>query len=364
MIDYENLQKVNAPFEEEYKAVFDRFLKKGWYILGEEVSLFEKEFAAYCGTKHCIGLASGLDALFLSLMVLELPQGSEVIVPSNTYIATILSIVNAGFKPVLVEPDVETYNIDPLLIEQHITAATKVIMVVHLYGKPCKMKEIMSVAEKYDLKVIEDCAQAHGAINNNKKVGNLGTFGAFSFYPTKNLGCLGDGGAVTTNDDHLADKLKALRNYGSHKKYYNEYIGINSRLDELQATFLRIKLKALDAINRHKNELANIYLKNLNNRQITLPVAQSDTYEVYHIFPIRCAKRDELKKYLENKGIKTEIHYPVPPHKQKAYSHLFSNQNYPIAEEIHQTILSLPISTCHTKDDIYRVIDAINGFHS
>jgi dTDP-4-amino-4,6-dideoxygalactose transaminase len=362
MIDYENLQKVNQPFEEEYKKKLDFFLKKGWYILGEEVGSFEKEFAAYCGTKHCIGVASGLDALLLSLQVLDLPKGSEVIVPSNTYIATILSIVNAGFKPVLVEPDMDTYNINPLLIEEHITASTKVIMVVHLYGKPCNMSEISAIADKHKLHIIEDCAQAHGAVYGDKKVGNWGTLGAFSFYPTKNLGCLGDGGAITTNDDNLADKLKALRNYGSYKKYYNEFIGINSRLDELQAGFLRVKLKELDAINKHKNELAELYLKELKNQEFILPVKQTNIYEVYHIFPVRHKKRDELKKYLENKGIKTEVHYPLPPHKQKAYQHFFSDKSFPISEGIHQTVLSLPVSTCHTKDDIYKVIEAINNF--
>lgn len=362
MIDYENLQKVNQPFEEEYKKKLDFFLKKGWYILGEEVGLFEKEFAAYCGVKHCIGVASGLDALLLSLQVLDLPKGSEVIVPSNTYIATILSIVNAGFKPVLVEPDMYTYNINPLLIEEYITVSTKVIMVVHLYGKPCNMSEISTIAHKHNLHIIEDCAQAHGAVYGHKKVGNWGTLGAFSFYPTKNLGCLGDGGAITTNDDNLADKLKALRNYGSYKKYYNEFIGINSRLDELQAAFLRVKLKELDAINNHKNELAELYLKELKNQEFILPVKQTNTYEVFHIFPVRHRKREELKKYLENNGIKTEIHYPLPPHKQKAYQHFFGDKSFPISEDIHQTVLSLPVSTCHSKDDVYKVIEAINNF--
>jgi dTDP-4-amino-4,6-dideoxygalactose transaminase len=283
-------------------------------------------------------------------------------VPSNTYIATILSIVNAGLQPVLVEPDIRTYNIDPDKIESHITPNTKAIMIVHLYGKPCDMTKIWDVAAKYKLPIIEDCAQSHGAVFADKKAGNLGTFGAFSFYPTKNLGCLGDGGAITTNDEAAAQKLKALRNYGSFKKYYNEYIGLNSRLDELQACFLRVKLKALDDINAHKNRLAAIYYETLDPNKVIVPFRQQQGYEVHHIFPIRHPERDAMKKYLEEKGIKTDIHYPVAPHHQKAYESLFKGKDYPLSEEIHRTELSLPISFCHTEDEIRTVAKAINSF--
>ncbi|MGF1924372.1 MAG: DegT/DnrJ/EryC1/StrS family aminotransferase, partial [Bacteroidia bacterium] len=238
MIEYENLRKVNEKYDQAYHQALESFLEKGWYILGEQVKLFEEEFADFCSSKHCVGVANGLDALYLSLISLNLPKGSEILVPSNTYIATITSIINAGLKPVLVEPKITTYNIDPDVLEQRISVNTAAIMVVHLYGKPCEMKKIMAIADQHKLPVIEDCAQAHGAVVEGKMVGTWGTFGAYSFYPTKNLGALGDAGAIITNDDILAEKLKALRNYGSHQKYFNDYIGINSRLDELQAAFL------------------------------------------------------------------------------------------------------------------------------
>ena len=362
MIEYENLNEANKPFEEEYKQTFTNFLNKGWYILGEQVELFEKEFAAYCGSKFCIGLASGLDALFLSLTALDLPKGSEVLVPSNTYIATILSIINAGLKPVLVEPKINTYNIDPESIAQHITPVTKAIMIVHLYGKPCEMTRIMEIAKEYSLPVIEDCAQAHGAECAGKKVGTFGKFGAFSFYPTKNLGALGDGGAITTDDEELNLKLRALRNYGSHTKYHNKYIGYNSRLDELQAAFLRIKLKKLDDINSHKRHLAELYFNNIKNPQIILPQIQSDITEVYHIFNVRHSDRNNLRKYLMSHNIQTEIHYPLCPHLQEAYVKFFTNQEFPVSEEIHKTTLSLPISYYHTSTDILRIIEVINQF--
>lgn len=362
MIEYENLRKVNRPFESEYQKVYEAFIEKGWYILGTEVELFEKEFAAYCGSKFCVGLASGLDALYLSLIALDIPKGSEVIVPSNTYIATIISILNAGLIPVLVEPKIHTYNIDPELIEKKISHKTKAIMIVHLYGKPCEMDKVSDVAKKYSIPVIEDCAQAHGATYLDKKVGTWGLFGAFSFYPTKNLGALGDAGAITTDDEELFYKLKALRNYGSHKKYYNDYIGINSRLDELQAGFLRVKLKGLDAINEHKINLANLYLSLINNQKITLPVKQKEAEDVYHIFNIRCLQRDALKEYLLSNGVKTEIHYPVAPHLQKGYAHLFEGAKFSLSEEIHNTTLSLPISTFHTEENIMFISELINKF--
>lgn len=363
MIEYENLALVNKPYQEKFAAVFNNFLNKGWYVLGEQVSLFEDEFASYCGSKYCIGLASGLDALYLSLIALNLPKNAEVIVPSNTYIATILSIINAGLKPVLVEPRIETYNINPDLLPQYITKNTRALMVVHLYGKPCEMEKIMEIANHYQIPVIEDCAQAHGAHINQKKVGTWGKFGAFSFYPTKNLGALGDAGAVVTDDEELALKLKALRNYGSHQKYYNDYVGVNSRLDELQAAFLRIKLKDLDQSNQHKKELASTYFSSISNKQLTLPVRQEGFYDVHHIFNLRLKQRDELKLFLFKNGIKTEIHYPVAPHHQKGYQKFFKGLSFPISELIHQTTLSLPISNSLTKENVIQISDKISAFN-
>jgi dTDP-4-amino-4,6-dideoxygalactose transaminase len=288
-------------------------------------------------------------------------QGSEVIVPSNTYIATIISIIQAGMKPILVEPDIKTYNIDPEKIESKITKKTKVILPVHLYGKSSDMGRIMEIAKENDLKVVEDCAQAHGAKFKGKTVGTFGDFGAFSFYPTKNLGSLGDAGAVTTDNEELAEKIRVLRNYGSRVKYYNEVVGYNSRLDEIQAAFLSIKLKKLDQINSHKRELAKVYLSNLNNK-FTKPVVDSNYFDVYHIFNIRHKKRDELKEYLLKNNIKTEVHYPVSPNKQTAMKGIIDEVKCPISEEIHKTTLSLPISFFHSKEDIKQVIEVLNRF--
>lgn len=361
MIEYENLAKLNKPFFEEYEKAFKETLESGWYILGNRVQAFEKEFAAYCETKHCIGLANGLDALILALKAFNFEKGAEVIVPSNTYIATILSIVQNGLTPVLVEPDITTYNIDSKKIEEKITSKTRAIMVVHLYGKMCEMDVVNTIAKKHNLKVIEDCAQAHGAKYKNKKAGNWGDFGAFSFYPTKNLGALADAGAMTTNDDQLAEAIKTLRNYGSKQKYYNEVVGYNSRLDEVQAAFLSVKLKALDKINEHKRKLADLYLKNLKSDFIK-PVVHADYFDVYHIFNIRHTKRDSLKDFLLKNEIKTDIHYPVAPNKQKAMIGILDKQSTPIAEEIHQTTLSLPISYYHSEQDILKVIETMNKF--
>ncbi len=360
MIEYENLAKVNQPFFNKFKEAFNDVLESGWYILGENVEKFEKEFAAYNNVKHCAGVASGLDALILSIRALDLEKGSEIIVPSNTYIATILAIMQNGHIPVLVEPDVNTYNIDSSKIETAVTLKTKAVLVVHLYGKPCDMDSILDICKRKNLYLIEDCAQAHGAEYKGKKVGSFGDFGAFSFYPTKNLGCLGDGGAITTNNPEFYEKVQMLRNYGSNKKYYNKYIGINSRLDEIQAAFLSIKLQSLNEINSHKKELAQIYLNKLSEKYI-LPVIQQDFLDVYHIFNIRHKNRDELREYLLQNDIKTEIHYPAPPHKQKALSFL-SHLSFPVSEEIHRTTLSLPISSYHTKEDILKVIEVLNKF--
>ena len=359
MIEYENLKKVNERFFDKYKEKFDDFIKSGWYILGNEVNKFEKEFSQFCDTNYCVGVASGLDALILAIDAFEFPKGSEIIVPSNTYIATIIAIVRNGFKPVLVEPNISTYNIDSSKIEEKITKKTKAILVVHLYGKACEMDKINEIAKLNGLKIIEDCAQAHGAKFKNQKVGSFG-IGCFSFYPTKNLGALGDAGAITCNDESYTNQIKSLRNYGSLKKYYNNILGYNSRLDEIQAGFLSIKLELLDDITKHKRELAKIYLENLDDRFIK-PIVDEDYFDVYHIFNIRYLKRDELKEYLLKNGIRTEIHYPLAPHRQKAMSGVLKGE-YLIADEIHNTTLSLPISYFHTKDDVIRVCEVMNGW--
>jgi dTDP-4-amino-4,6-dideoxygalactose transaminase len=357
MIEYENLKRVNEKLFDKYKESFDEFIKSGWYVLGNNVAKFEQEFATFCGAKHCIGVASGLDALILAIDAFKFPKNSEIIVPSNTYIATILAIVRNGFKPVLVEPDIRTYNIDPTKIEEKITSNTKVVLVVHLYGKACDMDPIMKIANQYKLAVIEDVAQAHGAKYKEKMTGTFG-IGCFSFYPTKNLGALGDAGAIVTNNDGLMKSFKSLRNYGSAVKYYNDELGYNSRLDEIQAGFLSIKLQILEEITNHKRELAKIYLENLDDRFIK-PIVDKDYFDVYHIFNIRHPKRDELKEYLLTHGIKTEIHYPLTPHRQKAMDGIIEG-DYPIADEIHNTTLSLPISYFHTKEDVMRVCEVMN----
>jgi len=361
MIEYENLGRLNQPFFEEYDRAFNEVVRGGWYILGKKVQQFEAAFARYCNTTHCIGVANGLDALIMALRALDLQEGDEVIVPSNTYIATILAIVHNRLQPVLVEPDINTYNIDPRLIEEKITSRTKAILVVHLYGKVCDMDPILSIAHKHGLKVIEDCAQAHGAKYNNAKAGSFGDIAAFSFYPTKNLGALADAGALTLNNELLFDKLMAMRNYGSKEKYYNEIIGFNSRLDEMQAAFLLIKLQKLDQISQHKRELAGIYQQLLKDDFIK-PVKQTGYEDVFHIYNVRHERRDELKEFLLKKGVKTEIHYPVAPVKQKAMQGIIDDQRTPIADVIHKTTLSLPISYYHQPDDIERVCKIMNEF--
>lgn len=360
MIEYENLKKVNQPYFKEFNTVFNNVLESGWFVLGHNVEEFEKEFADYININHCVGLASGLDALTISIKVLDLKKKSEIIVPSNTYIATILSVLISGNVPVLVEPDIATYNIDPERIEDAITSKTRAIIIVHLYGKPCDMDPIIDICNRYNLYLIEDCAQAHGAEYKGRKVGSFGDMAAFSYYPTKNLGCLGDGGALTTNNPDYSRKAKMVRNYGSEKKYYNECQGVNSRLDEIQAAFLRVKLKHLNDIVKHKRELASAYFKEISENFVT-PSINPDFFDVYHIFNIRHKKRDELKQYLLDNGVKTEVHYPVPPHLQKAMKSMKSLK-FPISEEIHNTTLSLPISSFHTFDDIKTVIKLLNDF--
>ncbi len=357
MIEYENLKKVNEKLFDQYQENFNEFLKSGWYILGANVIEFENKFSDYCDVNHCIGVASGLDALILALDSFNFPRGSEIIVPSNTYIATMLAIVRNGLVPILVEPSIETYNLDVERIEEKITTNTKAILAVHLYGKSCNMSRILEIAKNYNLEVVEDCAQAHGAKFKGQKVGSFGV-GCFSFYPTKNLGALGDAGAITCNSKKYASKIKSLRNYGSSKKYCNDSLGYNSRLDEIQAGFLSIKLDILDKINSHKRELASVYLKNLNDKFIK-PVVDSDYFDVYHIFNIRHKERDKIKGYLLKNNIKTEVHYPIPPHYQKSMKDHITGE-YPISKNIHDTTLSLPISYFHTKKDVERVCEVMN----
>jgi len=361
MIEYEDLGKVNQPFFAAFTKSFDEVLRSGWFILGNQVKTFERNFANYCGTTFSCGVANGLDALVLALKACNFEKDDEVIVPSNTYIATILAILHAGLKPVLVEPDIATYNIDPDKIEEKITHNTKAILVVHLYGKLCDMERIMPIARKRNLKVIEDCAQAHGASYKNKKAGSFGDLGAFSFYPTKNLGALGDAGSVNTSNETLNRSIQTLRNYGSLVKYHNEEIGYNSRLDEIQAAFLTVKLPHLDTLNQHKRSLANLYMQGLNDNFIK-PAIQADYFDVYHIFNIRHENRNRLREFLLKNEIKTEIHYPVAPNKQPAMRGILDKETTPIADEIHRTTLSLPISSFHIASDIERVIETMNSF--
>jgi len=343
------------------KRSFGEVLDGGWFILGKKVMEFEQQYASYCTTRHCVGVANGLDALNLSVRVFNFKKATEIIVPSNTYIATILSIVENGLKPVLVEPDINTYNLDPDKIEAAITKNTGAIMVVHLYGKMCEMDRIKSIAKKHGLKVIEDCAQSHGARFKEGLSGSFGEAAAHSFYPTKNLGALGDAGAVTSNDDKVADAIRTLRNYGSKEKYKNIVAGVNSRLDEVQAAFLLVKLKRITEITEHKRKLASIYLKELKSDFIK-PQVHADYYDVYHIFNIRHPKRDELQEYLLKNKIKTEIHYPIAPVDQAAMKTILKGQETLIAKTIHTTTLSLPISFHHTESDIHKVIEVMNAF--
>lgn len=364
-IPFLNLQSINMKHCHELEHAFDTVLQSGWYILGQECSKFEKEFAAYCGAKHCIGVANGLDALILILRAYKemgkLRDGDEVIVPANTYIASILAISQNNLTPVLVEPDIDTYLINPKEIEKHITPKTKAIMVVHLYGQTCDMDKILKIAHKYNLTVIEDSAQSHGAYYKDKRCGNLGHASGFSFYPGKVLGALGDGGAVTTNDDKLAEVVRALRNYGSHTKYVNDYKGVNSRLDELQAAFLRVKLRHLDEEIEARRKVAQYYLKHINNPKIVLPKVRRRNNHAWHLFVIRTKERNRLQKYLIKHGIETLIHYPIPPHKQKAYKE-WNAKVYPVTEQIHNDVLSLPISGVMGMDEVKEVVEIVNRY--
>lgn len=364
MIKFLDLHKINQPYEAEFKLKFQQFLNKGWYILGENVKQFEKEFAIYCRTKHCIGVANGLDALILIFRAYKqlgkLQKGDEVIVPANTYIASIIAVLENDLVPVLVEPYLETYNINPSEIEKQITSKTKAILPVHLYGQLCDMKTINEIAQKYNLLVVEDAAQAHGAMNQ-KRAGNLSNVSGFSFYPGKNLGALADAGAITTNDDELAKTLFSLRNYGSQKKYKNEFIGLNSRLDEIQAAFLRVKLKDLDQQNQKRREVAKRYLSEIKNPKIVLPYYNGSENHAFHLFVIRTENREELQSYLLKNNIETLIHYPIAPHKQQAMK-TFSHLSLPITEQIHNQVLSIPISPVLTDDEISKVINVLNNY--
>jgi dTDP-4-amino-4,6-dideoxygalactose transaminase len=370
MIPFLDLKEINSQYQTELKEACARVIDSGWYVLGNEVSEFEKQFAAYCETEHCLGVANGLDALVLILRAyIELgimQKGDEVIVPSNTYIASILAISENGLTPVLVEPDINTFNLDPTLIEQAITIKTKAILTVHLYGQVTGMDEINTIAQKHNLKVIEDCAQAHGALysgneHKGKKVGGLGDAAGFSFYPGKNLGALGDGGAVTTNDKELANIIDALRNYGSHEKYKNQFKGMNSRLDEMQAAMLRVKLGHLNKEINARQAVAQAYLQGINNKLIELPIVEDVNAHVWHLFVIKTTKREQLVKYLADNGVQTLVHYPIPPHQQDAYQE-WKNESFPVSEQIHEQVLSLPISPTLREKQIDDVVKLINQF--
>lgn len=355
------------PMENELKdalqEAFERVLSRSWYVEGEEKIAFENAFADYCGTDHCVGVGSGLDAIMLALKALEIGEGDEVLVPANTFIATALAVTYTGAKPVLVEPDIHTFNIDPTRIKHSITERTKAIIPVHLYGQPCDMEPIISLAEENGLKIVEDCAQAHGALYRNKSVGTFGEAACFSFYPGKNLGALGDAGAVVTNNKNLADKIQALSNYGSDCKYRHIYRGVNSRLDELQAAFLSVKLPHLDRMNEERRRIAGMYSKGIVNPDIIKPSVLPDSVPVWHIYGIRCMKRDKLEKWLHKNGISTNKHYPIPIHLQGGYTDLgLPKGSLPIAEEISNTELSLPMYYGLSNDEVKYVIDTINAF--
>jgi len=365
VIKFLDLKAINEQYFDELKEATNRVIESGWYILGCEVEKFEKSFASYSQTKHAIGVASGLDALNLIFRSYKemgvFKDGDEVIVPANTYIASILAISENSLTPILVEPEIESYNINPKEIEKNITKKTKAILSVHLYGQSANMDEINKIAKKYNLKVIEDAAQAHGATHHGKRVGSLGDACGFSFYPGKNLGALGDGGAITTDDEKLASTIKALRNYGSHKKYENLYKGLNSRLDEIQAAILSVKLKYLDLSNQKRSIVAKSYLKGIKNPKITLPKIMPHNQHVWHLFVVRVKDREAFKKFLTQNGIQSMIHYPIPPHKQKAYKE-FNKLSFPKTETVHNEILSLPIHECLSVEEITKIIEIVNDF--
>ena len=348
--------------QKEYEAAALRVLRSGWYVLGNEVAKFEEEFAAYTGRKYCVGLNSGLDALIMSVRALEIGDGDEIIVQANTYIATVLGITENGAIPVFIEPD-EYFNMDANNIEQAITPRTKAIMVTHLYGQASNMERIARIAQKHHLELIEDCAQSHGACFGNKMTGSFGVSGCFSFYPTKNLGAFGDAGAVVTDDKAFADKLRMMRNYGSRVRYYNEIEGLNSRLDEMQAALLRVKLKYLDALNDERTRLAAAYNNGIKNDKIILPDVRDGADSIYHQYVIRCKERDALQKFLQEQDIQTQIHYPIPPHLADCYKRLGHKKGeFPLAERYAREVLSIPIYTGMTGAEQQYVIEKLNEF--
>ena len=357
--------RMDRGFEKYQKEFEDKaleVLRSGWYILGKEVSAFEDEFAKYTGSKYCVGLASGLDALWLAFKVLGIGTGDEVIVQANTYIASVMGITINGATPVFVEPD-EYYNIDTSKIEALITEKTKAILVVHLYGQASKMDDVVALCKKHDLKLVEDCAQSHGACFDGKMTGTFGDIGCFSFYPSKNLGAFGDAGAIVTDNEQIAKDMKMYRNYGSEKRYYNKVVGANSRLDELQAGLLRVRLSHINELTKEREEIAKRYTEGLNNPLIELPVVREKSTMVWHQYVINCNRRDELKVYLEEKGIGTIIHYPIPPHLSEAYGYLgYSKGSYPITENYADTVLSIPMYNGMTEEEQTYVIEALNSF--
>lgn len=359
MIPFLDLKCINEPHQVAIEAAMTRVLKSGWYILGQEVETFERQFAAYCQTRHCIGVANGLDALTLVLKAWDFPVGSEVIVASNAYVASVLSVSHAGLTPVWVEPDPRTYLLDPAKIEAAITSRTRAILPVHLYGRCCDMDPIHTLAQQYNLRVLEDAAQAHGALYKGKRAGNLGDAAGWSFYPSKNLGALGDAGAITTNDDALANRLRALRNYGSTRKYVNDYLGHNSRLDELQAAILSAKLPRLDEENNRRRALAQQYLTGIRNPKVVLPPSDQPEHDAWHLFVVRHPHREAMRAYLHEQGIGTDVHYPIPPHQQQAYAS-FAHLALPIAGQLHQEVISLPLNPALTDKQVAYIIEKIN----
>lgn len=366
MVPFLDLKSINAQYEQELRSAIETVIQSGWYILGSQNEDFEKEFAGYCGTNYCIGVANGLDALILILEAYKemgkLAPGDEVIVPSNTYIASILAISKAGLTPVMAEPNPETFLISADDIRARVTPRTKAIMPVHLYGQLCNMEEIATIANEHGLLIIEDSAQSHGAIQNGKRSGNLGDASGFSFYPGKNLGALGDAGAVTTNDDELATTLRALRNYGSHKKYHHLYKSVNSRLDEFQAAMLRVKLRHLDSAISKRRTAADYYLAHISNPLIVLPKVIEPQGHAWHLFVVKCKERNRLQQYLTDHQIQTVIHYPIPPHKQEAYKE-WNGHSFPVSEQLHEEVISLPLSDVISEEDMKTVSDKLNQFN-
>lgn len=365
MIKFLDLKKINETMQGELEEACSRVISSGWYILGNEVKCFEEEFSQYCGVNYCIGVANGLDALTLTLRAWrelgKLNDGDEVLVPSNTYIASILAISEAGLIPVLVEPDENTFNITAKTVLDKITSKTKAILVVHLYGNLCPMEELLRVAKEHKLLVLEDCAQSHGAISGKKVAGSFGDAGAFSFYPGKNLGALGDAGAIVTNDKELADTVSAIRNYGSHVKYENKFKGVNSRLDELQAALLRVKLKHLDTHTAVRRQVAEHYLSEISNPKVILPSYKERENHVWHLFVIKVDDRKAFLDHLSKNNIETVIHYPIPPHKQKAYDGELLG-SYPVSELLHNSVVSLPISPVMEFEEIQKVVKVVNEY--